>query len=429
MGQTKVGIEQLNASGTLSSSTYLRGDGTWNTPAGSGTVTSVALSLPSFIIVSGSPVTTTGTLTGTLATQSANTHFIGPTTGAAAAPTFRTLVAADITTTGTASSSTYLRGDMSWATVSGGSPAGASTNVQFNSSGSFGGATQVLIDGTDNNLTLKSTTGTTAVTAPSAGNAKLYTLNRTGIDRLTWNPSVGIEQYVQGSVGRKGHQMGDPFSTFGYGYLANANIVPSSSNSFIVYNATNLLPNFNTKRVSTGTTSGTAAGLNMPNATITAGTTTYGGGVLTTMVFGLSTYNANQRIFIGVIGSTGMGAFPSGDPSSFVNIFGIGKDVADTTFQVMANDGSGVATKTNTSITPNATDVYIVTVFVPSNSTNFYVTIEDHTKSAATIFNSGAISTNIPAGIALAPIMMVSNGATAAARVIDIIQITQEVDF
>lgn len=63
-----------------------------------GTVTSVALSLPSFITVTGSPVTSSGTLTGTLATQSANTIFAGPTTGSPAAPTFRTLVADDIPT-------------------------------------------------------------------------------------------------------------------------------------------------------------------------------------------------------------------------------------------------------------------------------------------------------------------------------------------
>jgi hypothetical protein len=61
-----------------------------------GSVTSVALSLPAIFTVSGSPVTTSGTLTGTLATQVANTIFSGPATGADAAPTFRSLVAADI---------------------------------------------------------------------------------------------------------------------------------------------------------------------------------------------------------------------------------------------------------------------------------------------------------------------------------------------
>lgn len=58
-------------------------------------VTSVGLSLPAFITVSGSPVTTTGTLTGTLASQTANTVFIAP-NGSAGAPTFRTLAYADL---------------------------------------------------------------------------------------------------------------------------------------------------------------------------------------------------------------------------------------------------------------------------------------------------------------------------------------------
>lgn len=62
----------------------------------SGSVTSVGLSLPNIFTVTNSPVTSTGTLTGTLATQTANTVWAGPTTGSAAAPAFRALVAADI---------------------------------------------------------------------------------------------------------------------------------------------------------------------------------------------------------------------------------------------------------------------------------------------------------------------------------------------
>lgn len=64
--------------------------------ASSGTVTSVGLAMPGIFSVSGSPVTTSGTLTATLNTQAANQVFAGPTTGAAAAPAFRALVAADI---------------------------------------------------------------------------------------------------------------------------------------------------------------------------------------------------------------------------------------------------------------------------------------------------------------------------------------------
>lgn len=65
---------------------------------GSGSVTSVGLSLPGVFTVSGSPVTTSGTLTGTLATQAANVVWAGPTSGGAAAPTFRAMVEADVPT-------------------------------------------------------------------------------------------------------------------------------------------------------------------------------------------------------------------------------------------------------------------------------------------------------------------------------------------
>jgi hypothetical protein len=78
-------------------------------------VTSVGLSLPTSVFtVSGSPVTGSGTLTGTLKTQTANTFFSGPTSGADATPAFRSLVSGDIPDlsstylTTTAASTTYL---------------------------------------------------------------------------------------------------------------------------------------------------------------------------------------------------------------------------------------------------------------------------------------------------------------------------------
>jgi hypothetical protein len=64
----------------------------------SGTVTSVALTVPTGFSVSGSPVTSSGTLAVTESTQSANTVKAGPTTGSAATPAYRALVAADIPT-------------------------------------------------------------------------------------------------------------------------------------------------------------------------------------------------------------------------------------------------------------------------------------------------------------------------------------------
>lgn len=79
-------------------------------PGGTGTVTSVALTAPGIFSVAGSPVTTTGTLALSLASQAANLVFAGPTTGAATTPTFRTLVLADLPV--------YGAGGITWAQVS-----------------------------------------------------------------------------------------------------------------------------------------------------------------------------------------------------------------------------------------------------------------------------------------------------------------------
>ena len=63
---------------------------------GGGTVTSVGLAMPTQFTVTNSPVTSSGTLTASWNTQTANYVLAGPTTGAAAAPTFRALVSGDI---------------------------------------------------------------------------------------------------------------------------------------------------------------------------------------------------------------------------------------------------------------------------------------------------------------------------------------------
>ena len=77
-----------------------------------GTVTSVALSLPAEFTISGSPVTSNGTLTGTWASATQNYIFAAP-NGSSGIPTFRAMVAADVptlnqNTTGTATNATNI---------------------------------------------------------------------------------------------------------------------------------------------------------------------------------------------------------------------------------------------------------------------------------------------------------------------------------
>ena len=195
-------------SGTCSSATFLRGDGSCQAPTGTGTVTSVALATPSWLTVSGSPITSAGTITLTGTSETANFVLASP-NGSAGALSPRALVAADIPAisltsgvtgtlpagnggtgengsltgipyangssaftaatvtnvtglfSGTCSSSTFLRGDGSCATPSSGASfevngttLNSSATVNFQSSAATGGLTLTQTNGSAGNVTL-----------------------------------------------------------------------------------------------------------------------------------------------------------------------------------------------------------------------------------------------------------------------------------
>ena len=87
-------------SGTCNASSYLNGAGGCSSPAGAGTVTSVAMSVPSWLTVSGSPITGSGTLAVAGATLGQNLVLATPsnTSGAVSA---RPLVYGDLPAAGT----------------------------------------------------------------------------------------------------------------------------------------------------------------------------------------------------------------------------------------------------------------------------------------------------------------------------------------
>jgi len=84
-------------SGTCNASSFLRGDGAC-AAAGTGTVTSVALTTPSWLSVAGSPVTTSGTLAVTATTGQTANSFLATPDGSTGAVSLRTITLNDIPT-------------------------------------------------------------------------------------------------------------------------------------------------------------------------------------------------------------------------------------------------------------------------------------------------------------------------------------------
>ena len=153
-----VTFPQFNADNTISALDAASFRTAIGAGTGGGSVTSVGLSLPSIFTVSGSPVTTSGTLTGNLASQTANFFFAAP-NGSAGTPTFRAIVAADVptlnqNTSGTASNVTGVV-----AVVNGGTGTSSPALVA---------GTNVTITGTWPNQTINSSNPGGTVTSVAA---------------------------------------------------------------------------------------------------------------------------------------------------------------------------------------------------------------------------------------------------------------------
>lgn len=136
---------QTDGSGNLS----------WASASGSGTVTSVALSAPAEFSVSGSPITSSGTLAISKAAQAANSVWAGPISGPAAEPSFRALTLQDFPLASLNAAFTWSNADGATKTI----------NHSFNSQ-------QLLIqvlDANDNYATIQ----VSEVTRPTVGQVVL----------------------------------------------------------------------------------------------------------------------------------------------------------------------------------------------------------------------------------------------------------------
>lgn len=202
-----VDIAMLSATGTASSTTFLRGDNTWNVPAGGGDMT-IATYDPTAVsgdafdmdsMVEGTALILTGAERSAISANTAKvtnaTHTGDVTGGTALTIAAGAVDIAMMSATGTASGTTYLRGDNTWASIAGGTVteyaddvfrvqdnADATKEIAFQASGIGTGNTRTITM-PDDDVDL----GAFTTTVDLASNTNLLGASLIGIEDSTGN--------------------------------------------------------------------------------------------------------------------------------------------------------------------------------------------------------------------------------------------------
>lgn len=305
----------------------------------------------------------------------------------------------------------FLRADGAWAAPGGGgSPGGANTHIQFNNAGAFGGSANFIWDDINGNAAINGGFDFTAIAALAAGanSTRVHARNMANRILLALRGATENAFCLQPALWGRAVSWtrpgsGTTINVFGLPALTSVGTAshPAIANT---NDLTRMLRTQWASAAGAGSSAGARIAVNLCNLT---------SGFFFACRFGFGTAVAQQRSIVGLLGSTG--AIANVNPSTLLNLIGVGYDSAQTNLRIMHNDGAGAATVIDLGVNfpVNTTEVYDVAFYcVPGGATVGYYVRRLSTGGEA----SGTLSTNLPlAAQLLTQHLNVNNGTTASA--------------
>lgn len=304
----------------------------------------------------------------------------------------------------------------------GGSPGGATTQVQFNDGGAFGGDADLAWDKATNTLKLGGVdTGavlaaiTTEPAASAANTLRIYAKNVAGRMLLKWIGPGGVDMSVQESIAENQVSLISPGSTTVPSVIGCA-ITSVGTVSHPTPAGTNLKTQtrrfVNTSVATVGGLASTRIGVMECHRGASAGL----GGFRIVARFSLDTLAAGMRAFVGLT-DTATTAATNIDPTTSTTPGKIGMAInANTGNWNLVHNLTGAAPTIialGANFPVNITDSLELQLFAAPNAASVGYRVTNWTTGASA---TGTISTNLPAGATfLGRVIWATNNATAAA--------------
>lgn len=256
---------------------------------------------------------------------------------------------------------------------------------------------------------------------PASGQGYLYAKDVAARIMPKWKGPSGLDTQLQEAIYGNGIESIVPASSTSFSASGTATFTAVGTVSHPALASGSLRASTRRAIVTSAATANSASELRVPATRCWRGDSAGLGGFFAVFRFGCSSAVAGQRLFVGLASVT-TAISTSQDPAALTNVIGVGNASGDTNLQILTNDGSGSATKTDLGASfpvPDSTNnaIYELTLFAKANDTSVGWRVVRLDTGSAT---AGTISADMPASTTfLAPHYYANNNGVASAVILD----------